>query len=70
MANNPKDRPAEDPTAGTSDQRPRWEGPAENRPRAYKPAKDDPNRERDAAGETNADPDRNSLSGVERKPKK
>ena len=27
---------------GTTDQRPRWEGPPENRPRGYKPAKDDP----------------------------
>ena len=51
---------------GTVDQRPRWEGPAENRPRGYLPAKDDPDVDRDAAGENNADPDRNSVSGIER----
>lgn len=55
------------PEPGTIDQKPRWEGPPENRPRGYLPAKDDPNRDRDAAGENNDDPDRNSVSGVERK---
>lgn len=48
--------------AGTTDQRPRWEGPQENRPRGYKPAKDDPDVDRDAAGENNRDPDRSTLS--------
>ncbi|MCO5160974.1 MAG: hypothetical protein M9939_07545 [Mesorhizobium sp.] len=38
--------------AGTTDQRPRWEGPPENRPRGYLPAQDDPESEPDAAGET------------------
>jgi len=38
--------------AGTTDQKPRWEGPPENRPRGYMPAKDDPETDRDAAGET------------------
>lgn len=61
------DEPKHDPNAGTTDQKPRWEGPAENRPRGYLPAKDDPNKDRDAAGENNEDPDRNSVSGVERK---
>ena len=37
---------------GTTDQRPRWEGPPENRPRGYLPAVDDPARDKDAAGET------------------
>ena len=47
---------------GTTDQRPRWEGPPENRPRGYLPAEDDPTVERDAAGENLADPDRSTLS--------
>lgn len=38
--------------AGTTDQKPRWEGPPENRPRGYLPAKDDPETKPDAAGET------------------
>ncbi|MDF1600898.1 hypothetical protein PZ895_14115 [Mesorhizobium sp. YIM 152430] len=56
------------PAAGTTDERPRWEGPPENRPSGYLPAEDDPNSDRDAAGENNSDPDRNSMSGIERKP--
>ena len=48
-------------TTGTSDQRPRWEGPPENRPRGYLPAKDDPESERDAAGENLQDPEKNDL---------
>jgi hypothetical protein len=47
---------------GTTDQRPRWEGPPENRPRGYKPAKDDPARDRDAAGENLRDPERHTLA--------
>ena len=47
---------------GTTDQRPRWEGPPENRPRGYKPAKDDPARDRDAAGENLSDPERHTLA--------
>ena len=35
---------------GTTDQRPRWEGPPENRPSGYLPAVDDPARDKDAAG--------------------
>lgn len=31
-----------DPKAGTTDQKPKWEGPPENRPRGYEPAVDDP----------------------------
>lgn len=46
---------------GTTDQKPRWEGPPENRPAGYKPAKDDPSQNRDAAGENLKDPDRSSL---------
>ncbi len=38
--------------AGTTEQKPRWEGPPENRPRGYLPAKDDPHTNPDAAGET------------------
>lgn len=64
MTNNPRK-----PAAGTTDERPRWEGPPENRPRGYLPAEDDPDSDRDAAGENNSDPDRNSMSGIERKPK-
>ena len=47
---------------GTTDQRPRWEGPKENRPRGYLPAKDDPDVDRDAAGENNQDPEKSDLS--------
>lgn len=46
---------------GTTDERPRWEGPPETRPRGYLPAKDDPERDRDAAGENLKDPDRRGL---------
>jgi hypothetical protein len=55
-------KPDVDPTAGTTDQKPRWEGPAESRPRGYKPAKDDPNVDPDAAGETLKDPRKRDLS--------
>ena len=48
--------------AGTTDQKPRWEGPQENRPRGYLPAKDDPEEDRDAAGENLQDPDRSDPS--------
>ena len=41
---------------GTTDQRPRWEGPPQNRPRGYLPAVDDPARDKDAAGESFSDP--------------
>lgn len=47
---------------GTTDQSPRWEGPAQNRPRGYLPAKDDPHDEPDAAGETLEHPDRQTLA--------
>ncbi len=47
---------------GTTDQKPRWEGPAENRPRVYLPATDDPSVDRDAAGENLADPEKSDLS--------
>ncbi len=47
--------------AGTTDQRPRWEGPPENRPRGYLPARDDPATDRDAAGENLKDPDKQDL---------
>jgi len=47
---------------GTTEQRPRWEGPPENRPRGYLPAEDEPSADRDAAGESLADPDRSTLS--------
>lgn len=57
----PTDRETEG-EPGTTDQRPRWEGPPENRPRGYLPANDDPARDRDAAGENLADPDRSDLS--------
>lgn len=52
---------AETASTGTTDQRPRWEGPPENRPRGYLPATDDPSRARDAAGENLRDPDRSHL---------
>jgi hypothetical protein len=41
---------------GTTDQKPRWEGPPENRPSGYLPAADDPSIDRDAAGENLQDP--------------
>lgn len=46
---------------GTTDQKPRWEGPEENRPRGYLPAEDDPAIDRDAAGENLRDPERKNL---------
>ena len=46
---------------GTTDQKPRWEGPPENRPRGYLPANDDPAVDRDAAGETLSDPSKSDL---------
>ncbi|WP_181153538.1 hypothetical protein [Ochrobactrum vermis] len=39
-----------DPKTGTTDQKPKWEGPPGNRPRGYEPADDDPAKKRDAAG--------------------
>ena len=47
---------------GTTDQRPRWEGPPENRPRGYLPAVDNPETDRDAAGENLMDPDKSDTS--------
>ncbi|MGO4839810.1 hypothetical protein AB4144_46945, partial [Rhizobiaceae sp. 2RAB30] len=47
--------------AGTTDQKPRWEGPLENRPRGYLPARDDPETDRDAAGENLKDPEKRDL---------
>lgn len=55
------DKRSNNGAAGTTDQRPRWEGPPETRPRGYKPAKDKPHRDRDAAGENLRDPDRKDL---------
>ncbi|WP_083355201.1 hypothetical protein [Mesorhizobium sp. ORS 3428] len=46
---------------GTTDQKPRWEGPPENRPRGYLPAEDNPDEDRDAAGENLRDPDKDDL---------
>ena len=46
---------------GTTDQKPRWEGPPESRPRGYLPAKDDPATDRDAAGENLKDPEKRHL---------
>ena len=47
---------------GTTDQRPRWEGPPENRPGGYLPAIDDPARDEDAAGESLSDPVKSDVS--------
>jgi hypothetical protein len=47
---------------GTTEQSPRWEGPAENRPRGYTPAADDPDTDRDAVGENNRYPNRKNLA--------
>ena len=52
----------EEAAPGTTDERPRWEGPAENRPRGYLPALDDPETNRDAAGENLRDPERRNLA--------
>ncbi|MEQ1943513.1 hypothetical protein ABMA32_13950 [Mesorhizobium sp. VNQ89] len=57
MSNAPKDG-----KPGTTDQSPRWEGPAETRPRGYLPAEDDPETEEDAAGETLKKPDRDGAT--------
>ena len=51
---------------GTTDQRPRWEGPPEIRPRGYLPAKDDPSVVRDAAGQNLRDPERRTLGDAMR----
>ncbi len=56
-----------DGAPGTTDQRPRWEGPEENRPRGYLPAKDDPETDRDAAGENLRDPVRRNLGDALRR---
>jgi hypothetical protein len=58
------DDPAEYPPngePGTTDQKPRWEGPPENRPRGYLRALDDPEVDRDAAGENLADPEKSNM---------
>ncbi|AJY47284.1 hypothetical protein [Martelella endophytica] len=47
---------------GTSDERPRWEGPEESRPSAYRPAKDDPEKDRDAMRENLKDPRKRDLT--------
>ena len=47
---------------GTTDQRPRWEGPSETRPRGYLPALDDPKVDTDAAGENLQNPERDDVS--------
>lgn len=51
-----------DHKAGTTDQRPKWEGPPETRPSGYLPADDNPEVDRDAAQENVQDPDRSDLS--------
>ena len=57
---------------GSTDQRPRWEGPPENRPRGYLPAIDDPARNKDAAGDSLTDPVKSDLSDAfkTKRPKK
>ncbi|MDI6028872.1 hypothetical protein QBK99_22105 [Corticibacterium sp. UT-5YL-CI-8] len=60
MAEHSKD--AYEGAPGTTDQRPRWEGPEETRPRGYLPAKDNPDEDRDAAGENLKDPERSDVS--------
>lgn len=47
---------------GTTDQKPRWEGPPQNRPPGYLPATDDPETDRDAADENLQDSDRGDMS--------
>lgn len=55
---------------GTTDQKPKWEGPPETRPRGYLPADDNPETDRDAAGENLQDPDRSGLADAMTKNKK
>lgn len=52
------------PSPGTTDERPRWEGPPETRPRGYLPALDDPEHDRDTTGENLSDPDRSSAADM------
>lgn len=52
---------SKEPKPGTTEDRPRWEGPPENRPRGYLPAEDDPDIDRDAAGENLQDPVKRDL---------
>lgn len=58
-----------EPKAGTTDQKPKWEGPPENRPRGYEPAVDDPAKKRDAAEHSLSYPDRKNLSDAFSEPK-
>lgn len=58
-----------DPKTGTTNQKPKWEGPPENRPRGYEPADDNPAKKRDAAGHNLSDPDRKNLSDALSEPK-
>ncbi len=60
---------SKDPKTGTTDQKPKWEGPPENRPRGYEPATDNPAKNRDAAGYNLSDPDRKNLSDALSQPK-
>ncbi|MCI1002104.1 MULTISPECIES: hypothetical protein [Ochrobactrum] len=57
------------PKPGTTDQKPKWEGPPENQPRGYEPADDNPDTQRDAAGHSLSDPDRKNLSDALSEPK-
>ncbi|MFC7066268.1 hypothetical protein [Brucella rhizosphaerae] len=57
-----------DPKVGTTDQKPKWEGPPENRPHGYEPAVDNPAKKRDAAGHRLSDPDRKNLSDAQSEP--
>ncbi|PWL16550.1 hypothetical protein DKP76_16335 [Falsochrobactrum shanghaiense] len=59
----------QNPKPGTTEQKPKWEGPPENRPRGYEPAEDDPVTKRDAAGHNLSDPDRKNLSDAFSVPK-
>ena len=51
-----------DGAPGTTEQSPRWEGPAATRPRGYLPAKDDPETDRDAVGENLRDSRRKTVA--------
>ena len=61
MAGKNQKRGSAPSTAGTTDQKPKWEGPPETRPAGYLPADDNPEIDRDAAGENLQDPDRSDL---------
>jgi len=55
-------QPREGGAPGTTDQSPRWEGPARSKPAGYLPAKDGGEKARDAHGENIDHPRKHRVS--------